>query len=104
MAVLVDENSASASEIFAGAIKDFAYGTLVGEKTFGKGIVQTVFPLKDGSADFTVFDLNTPALIDPADFQSQGRSTPFAGWEVSARCLLTVSRGRIAWNDGLLPE
>lgn len=50
MAVLVDENSASASEIFAGAIKDFAYGTLVGEKTFGKGIVQTVFPLKDGSA------------------------------------------------------
>lgn len=50
LVVLVDGNSASASEIFAGAIKDYEYGTLVGTKTFGKGIVQTVFPLKDGSA------------------------------------------------------
>lgn len=50
MAVLVDKNSASASEIFAGAIKDYNYGTLIGTKTFGKGIVQSVFPLKDGTA------------------------------------------------------
>lgn len=48
--VLMDENSASASEIFAGAIKDFDYGTLVGTTTFGKGIVQTIYPLKDGDA------------------------------------------------------
>ena len=50
IAVLVNENSASASEIFAGAIKDYNYGTLIGTKTFGKGIVQTVFPLEDGDA------------------------------------------------------
>lgn len=50
LTVLINENSASASEIFAGAIKDYGYGTLIGEKTFGKGIVQTLFPLEDGSA------------------------------------------------------
>jgi carboxyl-terminal processing protease len=50
IAVLINENSASASEIFAGAIKDFKYGTLIGTKTFGKGIVQQILPLNDGSA------------------------------------------------------
>lgn len=50
LAVLVNQDSASASEIFAGAIKDYKYGTLIGTKTYGKGIVQTVFPLSDGDA------------------------------------------------------
>lgn len=50
IAVLINEDSASASEIFAGAIKDFEYGTLIGTTTFGKGIVQTIFPLQDGDA------------------------------------------------------
>lgn len=50
MAVLINENSASASEIFAGAIKDYEYGTLIGTTTFGKGIVQTIIPMQDGSA------------------------------------------------------
>ncbi len=46
----MDEGSASASEIVAGAIKDRGTGTLVGTKTFGKGSVQTILPLPDGSA------------------------------------------------------
>lgn len=50
LAVLVNGGSASASEIVAGAIKDTGTGKLVGETTFGKGIVQTVFPLNGGAA------------------------------------------------------
>lgn len=50
MAVLINGNSASSSEIFAGAIRDYDYGTLIGTKTFGKGIVQSIRKLSDGSA------------------------------------------------------
>ena len=50
MAVLINGSSASSSEIFAGAIRDYEYGTLIGTKTFGKGIVQSIRKLKDGSA------------------------------------------------------
>ena len=50
LAVLINGDSASASEILAGAIKDYKYGTLIGTTTFGKGIVQTIFPLEDGDA------------------------------------------------------
>lgn len=61
MAVLVNGNSASASEIFAGAIKDYGVGTLIGTQTFGKGIVQSLFPLSDGSAvKITVSRYYTP--------------------------------------------
>ena len=50
LVVLINGNSASASEILAGAIRDHGAGTLIGEKTFGKGIVQTTYSLWDGSA------------------------------------------------------
>lgn len=50
LVVLVNGNSASASEIFAGAVKDYGIGTIVGTTTYGKGVVQTIQPLTDGSA------------------------------------------------------
>lgn len=50
LAVLVNKYTASASEITSGAIQDSDVGTIVGERTFGKGVVQTIYPLGDGSA------------------------------------------------------
>ncbi len=50
LVVLVNEYSASASEVLTCAIKDYGVGTIVGEQTYGKGVVQTLFPLRDGSA------------------------------------------------------
>ena len=62
IAVLVDGYSASASEIFAGAIRDFKYGTLIGTQTYGKGVVQSTLPLSDGSAvKITIAQYFTPS-------------------------------------------
>jgi carboxyl-terminal processing protease len=49
LVVLTDENSASASEIFAGAVQDWDRGIIIGRRTFGKGLVQNGYPLTDGS-------------------------------------------------------
>lgn len=61
LAVLVDGNSASASEIFAGAVQDYGIGNIIGTQTFGKGIVQTIRPMTDGSAiKYTIAKYFTP--------------------------------------------
>lgn len=61
LTVLVNGNSASASEIFAGAVKDYGIGTIVGTKTFGKGIVQRLIELGDDTAmKLTISKYYTP--------------------------------------------
>ncbi len=50
LVMLVNKYSASASEVLTGAVKDYGKGKVVGTTTYGKGIVQTVIPLSDGSA------------------------------------------------------
>ena len=61
VAILVNGNSASASEVFSGAMKDYDAATLVGTRTFGKGIVQSIVPFGDGTAmKVTVSKYYTP--------------------------------------------
>ena len=49
-------------------------------------------------ADFTVFDLNEEFTIDSKNFVSMGKATPFDGWKVYGKCLMTVKDGRIVWE------
>ena len=61
LVVLINGNSASASEILAGAIQDYGIGTIVGTTTYGKGVVQNIFALSDGSAvKLTISNYFTP--------------------------------------------
>lgn len=61
MAVIINGNSASAAEIFAAAMQDYEAATLIGTTSFGKGIVQSIFPITDGTAvKITVAKYFTP--------------------------------------------
>lgn len=82
LAILVDGNSASASEIIAGAIKDTKSGTLIGDKTYGKGSVQVVLPLMHSDAvKLTVAKYFTP----------NGESIDGVGIEPDIKITLTPS-------------
>ncbi len=52
----------------------------------------------------TVFRTDTEYTIDPQEFLSMGRNTPFTGWKVRGACALTVCRGKIVYDDGSLPR
>jgi carboxyl-terminal processing protease len=93
--VLVNEGSASASEILAGAIQDREAGILIGEKTFGKGLVQGAFALKDGS----VIKLTTAEYLTPAgraiDGQGLEPNIPVTGDEEQLAKALEMARAAI---------
>lgn len=66
-------------------------------RRFGIGTALAVGNL----ADLTVFDLNGKYTVDPAEFQSLGRATPFEGWRVNGRCLMTMVAGEPVWREGI---
>lgn len=72
LVVLVNENSASASEVLAGAIQDYKAGTLIGDNTFGKAVVQSIYPLPTGGA----LKLTTQRYLTPnkRDLSKEGLS------------------------------
>ncbi|BBF44830.1 carboxyl-terminal protease [Lachnospiraceae bacterium KM106-2] len=82
LSVLINGNSASASEVFSGAIQDYKLGTLVGTTSFGKGIVQSVIPLADGSGSaikLTIAKYYTP----------KGRNIHGKGIDPDVKCELS---------------
>ena len=90
LVVLIDQDSASAAEIFAGAIRDHHRGTLVGVRSFGKGSVQGIFPLESSEAGLR---LTTAKFYSP-------NGHPYAGVGVEPDVLVHQAARPI---DGALP-
>lgn len=74
LVILVNKYTASASEITAGALQDYHLATLVGTRTFGKGVVQSIYPLPDASAKDGALKITTARYVTPAgrDIQHKG--------------------------------
>lgn len=95
LVVLIDGNSASASEIFAAAIRDAQRGTIVGERSFGKGSVQGIFPLSVGNAGLR---------ITTAKFYSPSHQ-PISGHGVQPHVVVhTVARPALDGETPVLPS
>jgi carboxyl-terminal processing protease len=101
LVILVDEGSASASEVIAGAIQDWDRGTIIGRRTFGKGLVQEQFNLSGGAAlRLTVARYYTPAGRSIQKSYAKGRSAyneevmeRFHNGEVSHADTVKISQG-----------
>ena len=122
--MIATDHAPHSAEEKSGGLKDSAMGIVGIETAFPllyTGLVKTgIIPFSrlmellhdapccrfglgsEDGADFTLFDLNARYPIDPAEFVSMGKSTPFAGHEVYGRCRMTVCAGKIAWSDGTL--
>jgi len=103
LVVLTDRSSASASEIVAGGIQDLDRGLVVGGRTFGKGLVQTVMPLDYGSQlKMTTARYYTPSgrCIQEIDYLRRDSNDVFAKTPDSLKKVFTTARGRKVYEHG----
>ncbi len=103
MAVLTDRSSASASEIVAGSLQDLDRAVIVGTRSFGKGLVQTIVPLNFGSQlKITTARYYTPSgrSIQEIDYLHREKSGVFAVTPDSLKKRFNTSRGRAVYEAG----
>lgn len=106
LAVLVDEGSASASEIVAGAIQDHDRGVIVGSTSFGKGLVQTLIPLSyNTSLKITTARYYTPSgrSIQKVDYSSRNKVIRSAG-TIDSKEFLTDTNRKVTSAGGIVPD
>ena len=106
--VAVNRNSASASEIVAGAIQDLDRGVIVGSRSFGKGLVQTITPLPyNTKLKITTAKYYTPSgrCIQEIDYMHKNKDGVFATTPDSLKRQFKTQRGRIEYElGGIIPD
>ncbi|HOY32938.1 MAG TPA: S41 family peptidase [Bacteroidales bacterium] len=108
LVILVDENSASASEILAGAIQDLDRGVIIGQRSFGKGLVQNIFPLSYNSeVKITIAKYYTPSgrCVQALDYFHKDEYGKAPVLPDSLRKAFTTKNGRVVYEgSGIEPD